>query len=391
MSSKVAIRFEPTTVKRRSLCGSSQDRCRCAARPEGKRRKQKTTSSTPVAACSDSPKAWHSTRLLAGQPQHHRDVVRAERPERVLVGAQLAEVEAVAVDVVDVAELAGVDELLEPLEARGGTRAGARPSACGRCRRGGLDHRLGVGHRLGERLLDEAVLARLEHAHARAAACVGTGVAIATASSSRVGEQLVERAVRRARREATRPTRSSRSGEPSQSQASSRVRAARRSCAPGSGPSSRARPRRSAAARSRRGPRAARRHHGVDLLGARARGPSAARGWSRASSSVTGSSAPGELAASAAGGAPACGSSRAPRCRASPSAGGQLVGVLATHHVEVVDVLGARGRPRQAHELAEPGALVGVGGRAAAPRSSRRARAAARRSTAAWSESRREL
>ena len=28
----------PTTVKRRSLCGSSQDRCRCATSPEGKRR-----------------------------------------------------------------------------------------------------------------------------------------------------------------------------------------------------------------------------------------------------------------------------------------------------------------------------------------------------------------
>ena len=47
MSSKVAIRREPTTVKRRSLCGSSQDRCRCAVSPEGKRRKQNTTSSTP--------------------------------------------------------------------------------------------------------------------------------------------------------------------------------------------------------------------------------------------------------------------------------------------------------------------------------------------------------
>ena len=34
--------------------------------------------------------------------------MRAERPQRVLVGSQLAEVEAVAVDVVDPAELAAV-------------------------------------------------------------------------------------------------------------------------------------------------------------------------------------------------------------------------------------------------------------------------------------------
>ena len=47
MSSNVAIRREPTTVKRRSLCGSSHERCRCAARPDGKRRKPKTTSSMP--------------------------------------------------------------------------------------------------------------------------------------------------------------------------------------------------------------------------------------------------------------------------------------------------------------------------------------------------------
>ena len=39
-------------------------------------------------------------RLLADQVQHDRDVVRAEAPQRVLVGAQLAEVQAVAVDVV---------------------------------------------------------------------------------------------------------------------------------------------------------------------------------------------------------------------------------------------------------------------------------------------------
>ena len=45
--------------------------------------------------------------------EHHGDVVCAEAPQRVLVRAQLAQVQAVGVDVVDVAELAGVDDLLE--------------------------------------------------------------------------------------------------------------------------------------------------------------------------------------------------------------------------------------------------------------------------------------
>ena len=49
-------------------------------------------------------------RLLAGEIQNHRHVMRAEAPERVLVRAQLAEVQPVAVDVVDpVAELAAVE------------------------------------------------------------------------------------------------------------------------------------------------------------------------------------------------------------------------------------------------------------------------------------------
>ena len=57
-------------------------------------------------------------RLLAEQPEDHREVVDAERPERVLVRADDAEVLAVAVDAGDVAELAGVDELLHLAQAR---------------------------------------------------------------------------------------------------------------------------------------------------------------------------------------------------------------------------------------------------------------------------------
>ena len=104
-------------MKRRSLCGSSQDRCRCAARPDGKRRKPKTTSSIPRLHVALAARV-ELVRLLVAQVQQDRDVVGAERPQRVLVRAQLAEVEAVRVDVVEVAELAGVGDLLELRDAR---------------------------------------------------------------------------------------------------------------------------------------------------------------------------------------------------------------------------------------------------------------------------------
>ena len=68
-----------------------------------------------------------------------------ERPERVLVRAQLAEVEPVAVDVVDVAELAGVGDLLQLRRRPGGTRAGGRPSATRPALSRGRRDLLGVG------------------------------------------------------------------------------------------------------------------------------------------------------------------------------------------------------------------------------------------------------
>ena len=101
--------------------------------------------------------------LFADQVQRDRDVVRAEAPQRVLVGPQLAEVQAVAVEVVQPAELVAVDQLLQARRPRGGTRAGGRPSgSCPACGRGG-DRALGVGGGGRQRLLDEAVLARLGH------------------------------------------------------------------------------------------------------------------------------------------------------------------------------------------------------------------------------------
>ena len=53
--------------------------------------------------------------LLADEVQDHREVLRADRPERVLVPADLAEVLPVPVEIEDVSELACVDHFLQPL------------------------------------------------------------------------------------------------------------------------------------------------------------------------------------------------------------------------------------------------------------------------------------
>ena len=100
-------------------------------------------------------------RLLAARKVHHdRDVVGAKRPERVLVCPQLAEVEPVAVDVEDLAELAAVGELLELADARVVLEQVPDHQVPPRGLRRG-DGALGVPHRLRERLLDKAVLAGL--------------------------------------------------------------------------------------------------------------------------------------------------------------------------------------------------------------------------------------
>jgi hypothetical protein len=59
------------------------------------------------------PCAHDLARLLADEVEDHREVVHAERPERVLVLADLAEVLPVAVDAEHVAERRRVDELLQ--------------------------------------------------------------------------------------------------------------------------------------------------------------------------------------------------------------------------------------------------------------------------------------
>ena len=146
--------------------------------------------------------------------------MRAERPERVLVGAQLAEVEPVAVDVVDVAELARVGDLLQLDHARVVLEQVADHQDLARALGRGRDL-LGVGDGLRQRLLDEAVLAGLERLERE----VGVG-RHRRGDDHRVervvGEQIVDVAGGRPdAREAARVQRSSASCEPSQSQRSS--------------------------------------------------------------------------------------------------------------------------------------------------------------------------
>ena len=99
--------------------------------------------------------------LLLDQVQDHREVVDAERPQRVLVLADLAEVLAVAVDDEHLAELARVDELLHLLHARVVEEevAGHEDEPA---RLGEADQLLHLRDPHRRRLLDEDVLAGLE-------------------------------------------------------------------------------------------------------------------------------------------------------------------------------------------------------------------------------------
>ena len=112
MSSNTAIRFEPTTVIRRILWGSSQRQVQVADLAAGQPQvaEHDVLDARPHVALA--PRR-HLHRPAAQQVQHHRDVVHAQAPERVLVLADDAQVLAVAVDVEHVAQLADVDQLAQ--------------------------------------------------------------------------------------------------------------------------------------------------------------------------------------------------------------------------------------------------------------------------------------
>src|SRR3954451_18852816 len=99
--------------------------------------------------------------LLLDQVEDDREVVDAERPERVLVLADLAEVLAVAVDDEHVAELPLVDQLLQLLHCRVVEQEVTRHED-ERARLGEGDQLLHLGGLHRRRLLDEDVLAGRE-------------------------------------------------------------------------------------------------------------------------------------------------------------------------------------------------------------------------------------
>ncbi len=84
--------------------------------------------------------------------------MRAKAPERVLLRAQLAEVEAIAVDVIQIAQLPLVEQLLQPVDRRVVLEQMADHQDLPRPL-GGRDRRFGLGGGRRERLLDKAVLA----------------------------------------------------------------------------------------------------------------------------------------------------------------------------------------------------------------------------------------
>ncbi len=171
--------------------------------------------------------------ILVEQVEDHRQVVHAERPERVLVRADDAEVLPVAVDAEHVAELARVDQLLQLQDTRGGRAAGARASARGpaprRARRA----------RPSRRRASPAASRRRRACRPRAPASRARS-ASAPASRRRSRRASRRRAGRRTPPSPARPgsARPAARAAPRRGRRPRRARRARRSCARGSGPSS---------------------------------------------------------------------------------------------------------------------------------------------------------
>ena len=121
-----------------------------------------------------------------------------EAPERVLVGPQLAEVEALGVDVVDLAELALARSGRRAGGRPGGSRADGRPSAPGSRSSARRGEPLGRSRRHGRAASRRSSACRPRaHAGQRARGS-GTGVVIAIASRSGSASRSSKSAVKRA-------------------------------------------------------------------------------------------------------------------------------------------------------------------------------------------------
>lgn len=107
------------------------------------------------------PLAAHLDRLCAGDRQDHRQIVRRQVPQRVVLCVELAEAEPVRVDVADFAKLALVDQPLQRLEG------GVEPQDMANHEDaaivlGRLHRTLGIRHRQRDRLFHQHVLAVLD-------------------------------------------------------------------------------------------------------------------------------------------------------------------------------------------------------------------------------------
>ena len=114
-----------------------------------------------VAIQIGSALARDTNRHLVEQRQHHRDVVRGKAPENVLLGANLADVQTVGVEVVDLSEGAVANQLLQ-LQDRGVISENVSDHEDSALRRREPHQLLAVLHVHGQGLLDEHVLARFQ-------------------------------------------------------------------------------------------------------------------------------------------------------------------------------------------------------------------------------------
>ena len=223
----------------RRLCGSSHETCRCAdhaGREADEAEHDVLDAGLQVALAARR----HLAGTLAGQGQDQRQVVRREAPERVLVLAHLAEVLAVRVQVEHPAERAVLRQLLH-LRERGWKRSRWPTISCRSCCVGERDQVGGVLDRQRQRLLDEQVLAGLEHLRADRMVRGGAG-----RDDDRVERVIGQQVVEPVGEPRARELRAKRARWPRRGRSTrrDRSRGRGRGCAPGSGPSSRARRRR---------------------------------------------------------------------------------------------------------------------------------------------------
>ena len=151
----------PMTIWR-IFVGLSQLTCTCAIAPLGERHREVADAGLAGAERIGAVRRDRCHVESAGQDEvHDRQVVRREVPEHVDVGLDEPEVDADAVDEEDVAEEAVRDQLADLQDGRrvavgvvGHQHEAALPRR--------LDHLDALRRDVGERLLDDDVLARLE-------------------------------------------------------------------------------------------------------------------------------------------------------------------------------------------------------------------------------------